>query len=335
MTLQRIRQAVEKYGQSGLYVSFSGGKDSTVLLHLVRSIYPNIKAVFCDTGLEFPEVKTFVKSIDNVEIIRPSMIFPEVIKKYGYPVTTKEQAHFIEQMQSNPTEALKRKLIEGIDKHGRKTKYVLSKCWYPFINSQFKVSDQCCFIMKKMPFHKYEARMGQIPFIGYVGGDSIARDHNYLKTGCNAFDLTRPHSRPLSFWTEQDIWDYIWAFSVRYTAVYDMGYDRTGCIFCMFGAHLEGEPNRFQLLAKTHPNQYNYCINGGSYYGDESGYTEKKGKKIIHREQPIWMPDKNGLGLGKVLEFINVPYKIYGGQFISEYRKGSGGMHEQIKMILP
>ena len=74
-SLQRIREWVQYFGVDGVYVSFSGGKDSTVLLHLVRSIYPNIKAVFVDTGLEFPEIKEFVKSFDNVEILRPKMNF--------------------------------------------------------------------------------------------------------------------------------------------------------------------------------------------------------------------------------------------------------------------
>jgi len=46
LTKARIRQWVNEYGSDGVYVSFSGGKDSTVLLHIVRSMYPNIKAVF-------------------------------------------------------------------------------------------------------------------------------------------------------------------------------------------------------------------------------------------------------------------------------------------------
>lgn len=65
-----------------VYVSFSG-VDSTVLLHLVRQIYPDVKAVYCDTGLEYPEIKNFVKSCANVEIIRPELSFKEVIKTYG------------------------------------------------------------------------------------------------------------------------------------------------------------------------------------------------------------------------------------------------------------
>lgn len=76
-------------------VSFSGGKDSTVLLHLVRSIFPDVKAVFSNTGLEYPEIQKHVMSIDNVDIVRPSMRFDEVISTYGYPLIGKEVAEAI------------------------------------------------------------------------------------------------------------------------------------------------------------------------------------------------------------------------------------------------
>ena len=67
MTEIRIREWVNEYGIDGVYVSFSGGKDSTVLLHIARQIYPDIKAVFVDTGLEYPEIRQFVKTFDNVD----------------------------------------------------------------------------------------------------------------------------------------------------------------------------------------------------------------------------------------------------------------------------
>jgi NH3-dependent NAD+ synthetase len=90
LTKSRIRQWINEYGTDGVYVSFSGGKDSTVLLHLVREEYPDMKAVFVDTGLEYPEIRQFVKTFDNVEWLKPKMNFKQVIQKYGYPFISKE-----------------------------------------------------------------------------------------------------------------------------------------------------------------------------------------------------------------------------------------------------
>ena len=92
MTQYRIREWVEYYGDDGVYISFSGGKDSTVLLHIAREMYRNIGAVYVDTGLEYPEVREFVKQHENVEIIRPKMNFRQIILKYGYPMIGKEVA---------------------------------------------------------------------------------------------------------------------------------------------------------------------------------------------------------------------------------------------------
>lgn len=94
-TQQRIREWVQFYGEDGVVVSFSGGKDSTVLLHLVRSLYPNVRAVFSDTGLEFPEIRNFVKTFDNVDWVRPKMTFGEIVTKYGYPLFSKEISNTI------------------------------------------------------------------------------------------------------------------------------------------------------------------------------------------------------------------------------------------------
>ena len=90
MTKDRIRQWIKEYGEDGVYVSFSGGKDSTVLLHMVRENYPKVPAVFVDTGLEYPEIRNFVKTFDNVEWLRPKLTFKQVIEKYGYPFISKE-----------------------------------------------------------------------------------------------------------------------------------------------------------------------------------------------------------------------------------------------------
>lgn len=76
-------------------ISFSGGKDSTVLLHMVRTLYPDVPAVFSNTGLEYGEIQRFVRTIPNVTIVAPKMRFDQVISKYGYPLIGKEVAEAI------------------------------------------------------------------------------------------------------------------------------------------------------------------------------------------------------------------------------------------------
>jgi NH3-dependent NAD+ synthetase len=92
LTRERIRQWVHEYGEDGVYVSFSGGKDSTVLLDIVRNVcdYKSIPAVFVDVPTQFPELREFATSFENVEVIKPKISFVEVCKKYGFPIISKE-----------------------------------------------------------------------------------------------------------------------------------------------------------------------------------------------------------------------------------------------------
>lgn len=255
LTNRRIQEWYEYYGGK-VYVSFSGGKDSTVLLHLVRQLYPDVPAVFSNTGLEYPEIVEFVKSTENVIIIKPKLSFLEVIQKYGFPIISKEQSQFIYQYRTAKSEKTKITRLEG-NKDGRGK---ISKKWLGLINAPFKISDRCCYHLKKLPFKKYEKQSERIPFIGEMAEESSLRTQKYQKYGCNAFNSNRPISRPMMFWTEKDIWEYLKLYDVPYSKIYDMGYKRTGCIFCGYGCHLE-KPNKFQLLKQTHPKLYDYCMN--------------------------------------------------------------------------
>lgn len=92
MTKRRINEWVDEYGSDGVYVSFSGGKDSTVLVDIVRNIcgYKDIPLVFVDVPTQYPELKQFAQTFDNLEILKPKISFAEVCKKYGFPLFSKE-----------------------------------------------------------------------------------------------------------------------------------------------------------------------------------------------------------------------------------------------------
>lgn len=272
---QRIREWYEHW-EGNVYISFSGGKDSTVLLHIVRELYPDVPAVFVDTGLEYPEIREFVKTINNVIWLKPKMTFKEVIEKYGYPVISKEQAGWIKDYQIGGTEKRRNRINK------------VSKKWQYLKDAPFKISDECCNKIKKDPIKKYEKETKRKGILGNLACEGVQRERNYLRTGCNAFESKRPLSMPLGFWVENDILQYLQNNDINYSSIYGdiikledgnlstTKERRTGCIFCMFGCHSEKEPNRFQRLKQTHPKLYNYCI--------------------------------NKLGLKKVLDYISVKY---------------------------
>lgn len=232
-----------------VYISYSGGKDSTVLLHLVRSIYPQVPAVFFDTGLEYPEIRDFVKDTDNVVWIKPEKTFKQTIEDYGYPVIGKVAAHWIKLAQNGAP--------SGIRQMSKESRYGYKRFAY-MVDAPFKVSEHCCNVMKKQPAHRYYKSTGNAPYIGTRAEESIIRADTFTQIGENDFSKDIPTSTPLSIWTKADIWAYIHNNNLAYSKAYDMGCDRTGCIFCMFG--IMSEPDRFLKLKATHPAQWAYCM---------------------------------------------------------------------------
>lgn len=176
MTQQRIREWINEFGVDGVYVSFSGGKDSTVLLHLVRELYPDVTAVFVDTGLEYPEIREFVKTFDNVEWLKPKMNFKQVIQKYGYPFISKEVAHKMSDWNSAHDKG-KTSYVDAqfagsyISKNGNSNMIDISK-WKFLTEANFRVSHKCCNIMKKNPTHDYGKRTGKKPIIATMACES-------------------------------------------------------------------------------------------------------------------------------------------------------------------
>lgn len=273
LAYQRIKQWYDHW-QGKVYVAFSGGKDSTVMLDLVREYYSHVPAVFINTGVEYPEVVDFVKTIDNVVWLRPQLTFAAVIKKYGYPIISKQQSQYIYEYRHTKSEKLKIARWQG--KYGG-SKYKIAEKWKYLVNAPFEISDKCCKYLKKLPAQKYEAETGRKAYIGIMGIDSNGRMLDAVKHGCNTWDKKRQTSRPILWWTNQDVWDYIHLKKLKYASIYDKGATHTGCIYCGYGAHMDDTPNRYKLLHNTHPRLWAYCM--------------------------------DALGYRQVLQYCNIPYK--------------------------
>lgn len=262
-TQQRVKAWYLHY-QGDVYVSFSGGKDSTVLLDIVKGMFSDVPAVFCDTGLEYPEVRELALRKADV-VIRPKMNFKQVLEKYGYPIPGKEQALYIRQARHSTEHMKSIRLGDG--------RYSVSKRWRKLVYAPFEVSEQCCDAIKKRPFKEYEKESGRAKMTAMMACESTRRERNYLQRGCNNFSAKSPSSMPMAIWTEQDILRYIVENGIEYAACYGeivggadgklfcTREDRTGCMFCMFGIHYDGTPNRFQRMQRDYPKQYDYCIN--------------------------------------------------------------------------
>jgi len=180
VTQTRIMEWYMKHdGQ--VFVSFSGGKDSSVLLDLARRAYPDIPAVFVDTGLEYPGLRDFVKTKDNVNWLRPKYPFPQIIDKYGSPVISKEVSDCVDGARKGQAYRLARLNGELLNpKTGEKSSYNCDNYRY-LLDAPFKRSARCCYHMKKAPIYKYERLSGRKAIIGTMACESRLRMQKWLQ----------------------------------------------------------------------------------------------------------------------------------------------------------
>lgn len=243
-----------------VYISFSGGKDSTVLYWLSRRIYPDIKAVFCNTGNEYPEIVKFVRDMKidgayNIDIIYPSKRPKEIFSEFGFPLISKETSALLYHYRYKPhTGKAKRALDEDTSKYTR----VANKYRY-LIDEPYDCSNLCCMYLKEKPLHEYALNNGLSPILGTMACESPLREFGYITAGsCNTFnnrDKRKQKSRPLSIWLEEDIKACITKYEIPICPIYDKGLDRTGCSFCGFGIQFK-QDNRLQFLYDNHRKLY-------------------------------------------------------------------------------
>lgn len=228
----KIEKVIEDKGIENIAISFSGGKDSTVLKHLVESINSSIISVFCNTGVEYNAIVDFVKSFGStIQIVEPKTRFPQVIQGYGFPVISKEQSRYISDIR-NP------KVCQRIKDIRLGTgKFCISKKWKWLIYTNIKISDKCCYYLKKAPLKK----LGYYYFTGERIAESNLRRQQYHTC------ILPKKCVPLRLWSDELIDKYIEYHNIK------------SCKFCLYGIQFEERPNKIDRLKFLEPKSYNFA----------------------------------------------------------------------------
>jgi len=231
-----VKQAIERYGDD-IAVACSFGKDSMVVLHMALKHKPNIKVLFHDTGVEFPETIKFkekIKKLWKLNLIEThpykGMNFWKCLEKYGLPHAR--------------TESSKRK--KGVGSAPRCCYYLKEKPAM-IVYKEHKIRAIITGLMK------CESRNRAL-LITRMDNKGDSKDNikfcgqrYYAKT----WGIWKYH--PIAHWKDEDVWNYIKKNKIPVNQVYikwDGLYKRCGCLPCT--AYLDWE----KKLSKSHPKLY-------------------------------------------------------------------------------
>lgn len=272
---------------SKVYLAFSGGKDSTVLMHLCEVLKKDILCVFVNTGCEYPDIVRFVYDCKeqghNIQIIRPNMTPREVWAKYGFPLVSKEAAENINAVRTNPSSIKAQKALGIINPNSQ---FVLGDKWKYLITEPYATSNKCCQILKKNPSHKFGMINGLSPIIGILASESKLREKTYIRRGgCNVFGYNA-NSQPLSIWNDEDIWQFIKQNNIQIADIYNKGAQRTGCVACGFGCQFNKD-RRLSLLYNLYPKYYDMVMRF-----ENSGVTYREALRKMLAVNGLELPDE-------------------------------------------
>lgn len=260
--LQKIRQIINKYGEENFYISFSGGKDSTVLSALVDMALPEnkIPRVYANTGIELNMIRDFVyemqKTDNRIIIVKPAIPIKPMLEREGYPFKSKVHAHCVNLYQIGSDN----KMVLGY--LGKRSETWHSRTCPKILRYQFteqndlRISDKCCIRLKEEPLINYgKANNKKITILGTMRVEGGRRSN----LQCLLFEGNKLKKfQPLAPVTKE--WEnwFIVEYDIEICDIYKPPYtfDRTGCKGCPFALHLQHE---LDVLEEFFPNERKQC----------------------------------------------------------------------------
>jgi 3'-phosphoadenosine 5'-phosphosulfate sulfotransferase (PAPS reductase)/FAD synthetase len=252
-------------------LSFSAGRDSTVLSHLmVELLGRRIPHVMSNTRMEYPEtLKMFKRWREWLEQrdVECHQVFPDVRPKelwpkIGVPLWSKQLAYKYRKFAASSSDKLPSYVPEDMHDEFRKAK----ACG-------LKITEKCCDYLKKKPMKKWDKEHGITGhFTGVRCSESRARRLAWIQAGALYQAVTHGNrwiANPLAFWTEADVERYLKDNNIEVLRP-DTLNGGSGCVTCMFGCRSrasEGEKNNLQDLKTRNPKMWETAL-------DDWGYRE-------------------------------------------------------------
>lgn len=267
--LEMIRTVLKDIPDEQIYVSFSGGKDSTVLSHLVDEALPGnkIERVFSNTGIELNAIVGFVKEQqkkdDRIKIIYPMKNIKEMLEEKGYPFKSKLHSEYVERYQRSGLTGISVQKYVGTGAEGRRGRFNCPKSLLYQFDPDFKIkiSQRCCEQLKKKPIKEYEKKHGKTMCLtGVRANEKGIREYRASVNGCLFRDKRGRIDRfnPLSPVSNEFVDWYVETRNIELCELYGEPYNfaRTGCKGCPFNVHVGDE---LKVLKDLLPAEYKQC----------------------------------------------------------------------------
>lgn len=260
--LQKIKQIITQYGEEKFYISFSGGKDSTVLSALIDMALPNnnIPRVYANTGIELNMIRDFVinmkKTDKRVVVIKPVTPIKQMLEKEGYPFKSKIHSHCVNLYQTNPS----RKMWQGYT--GKRPEHWHTNTCPKILMYQFtetnklKISDMCCVKLKEEPLINWaKENKKDITIIGIMKEEGGRRTQAtclyFIGKKLKKFQPLVPITKEWENW-------FIENYNIDICDIYKPPYnfERTGCKGCPFAKDIKHE---LDVLKQFFPDERKQC----------------------------------------------------------------------------